>query len=826
VVNKNFDLKYGAYMTKAFWLAIFLLTTPVLAVSTSTWTQTNQEDFKKGTLDNVVATNLGDVKLSRAVKTLLDQDPRISSVNALAEGLDGTIYAGTGPQGVLLAIKDQKVTTVATIDSATSLTSLLVEKSGRLLIGTAGHHGRVLAIDKPGDKPHSLFDSDDVQYVWQIAETPDGNIYAATGPNGKLYQIKPDGSQKVLLDSGENNLLSLISDGADILYAGTDPHGLVYRVNRKTGESFVLYNAAESEIGALALDKEGNLYAATSEAREQAAPPAANPSATEPKGRPEGGETGAPIPSNNPKPPQPPQLPDPNPGEPHPIPKHSEKTAFMGFNTQHSIYLLADDTTVTPVPDDSQDLRRRPSRPQPPTPNPGKPQPPNPGAAPDAEANPGITPANRQPAVNTANSGEPRPEGNAVYKIDRDGFVTEIFREPVLVLAMVERQGTLLIATGSEGEIYQVNPKAEETIVLAKVDPKQVTCLLPARDGNIYMGMANVGSIATMSSGFATKGTYTSPVLDATQISRFGKINLRGTLPPGTSLSVSTRSGNVKEPEQKGWSNWSADIKAEEFLPIQSPSARFLQYRLTFDSKDGTATPVLDEVTVAYQMPNLPPQVKSIRVTGNPDAAAAQPAATADNDLRRVQPTPHQIITWDAADPNNDALLYTLSFRRLPGGPWIQLKDKLADATFDWDTRTVADGRYEIKVVASDANANPAGQGKTASRVSDAVIVDNTPPVIGDLKWIQKGEAIRLDFKIADETSTVAACDFAIDSNRDWQMVLPVDNIFDSPEETVSFTTPGLQPGQHQITLRATDAKGNQAFQTVFVSIKGPVAAK
>ena len=33
---------------------------PALAVSTSTWTQTNQDDFKKGTLDNVVATNLGD----------------------------------------------------------------------------------------------------------------------------------------------------------------------------------------------------------------------------------------------------------------------------------------------------------------------------------------------------------------------------------------------------------------------------------------------------------------------------------------------------------------------------------------------------------------------------------------------------------------------------------------------------------------------------------------------------------------------------------------------------------------------------------------------
>ena len=49
---------------------------PVLGVQTSHWTQTNEADFKNGTLQNVVATNLGDLKLSRAVKTLLDKVPQ------------------------------------------------------------------------------------------------------------------------------------------------------------------------------------------------------------------------------------------------------------------------------------------------------------------------------------------------------------------------------------------------------------------------------------------------------------------------------------------------------------------------------------------------------------------------------------------------------------------------------------------------------------------------------------------------------------------------------------------------------------------------------
>ncbi|HZK81890.1 MAG TPA: hypothetical protein VFC46_12500, partial [Humisphaera sp.] len=303
---------------------LLLITTAeiVRGVGVSFWTQTNEDDFTAGTLENVVATNLGDLKLSRAVKTLLEDDPQISSVNVMAEAPDGTIYAGTGPHAVLLQIKEQKVSTVATIEDAAAILSLLVEKDGALILGTGGEAGRVLKIDKPGDKPHVLFQAEGVQYIWGLAQTADGNIYASTGPHGQLYEIKPDGSKRMTLQSNESNLLSLISDGKDTLYVGTDPHGLVYRVNRKSGESFVLYNAAESEVSALVLDKHGNLYAGTSEAKEEPNPAGPAEAGPEKNGRPEGGSTGVAIPSERPKEPTPPApLPNPNPGQPAPIPK-------------------------------------------------------------------------------------------------------------------------------------------------------------------------------------------------------------------------------------------------------------------------------------------------------------------------------------------------------------------------------------------------------------------------------------------------------------------------------------------------------------------------
>src|SRR3954471_14418699 len=114
-------------MRKTITASLFALALApfALGVGTSHWNQTTEADFKAGTFDNVVATNLGDLKLSRATKTLLSQDARISAVYAMAQTPDGAIYAATGPQGVLLRVQDEKVETAATLGNNTNLFSLV-----------------------------------------------------------------------------------------------------------------------------------------------------------------------------------------------------------------------------------------------------------------------------------------------------------------------------------------------------------------------------------------------------------------------------------------------------------------------------------------------------------------------------------------------------------------------------------------------------------------------------------------------------------------------------------------------------------------------------
>jgi hypothetical protein len=422
-------------------------------------------------------------------------------------------------------------------------------------------------------------------------------------------------------------------------------------------------------------------------------------------------------------------------------------------------------------------------------------------------------------------AGQPREGGNAIYKIDKDGLVTEVFRQPVLVLSMIDQDGTLLVGTGSDGLIYQINPAAEETVVLAKVEPKAVMSLLPVSSGRILLGLANTGGIAAMTTGFAGDGMYTSPVLDAQQVSRFGKMQLHGSLPAGTTLKVATRSGNLSEPGEKGWSKWTDPVPASQFSSVTSPSARFLQYRFTFTSEDAKHTAVVDDVDIAYQEPNLPPVVKSVKLTTRPSGEANGPAAGAANagaNAGMPQESRLQTITWEASDPNNDELVYSLYFRSGSRSSWILMKDKLKETTYEWDTRTVADGRYEVRVVASDERANAAGTGKTASRVSDPIQVDNTPPVIGSLKAGSGAGQVHIQFDAADRSSTLAHFAYTVDSSDDWQTVLPTDKIADGPEESVDFTIPGLKPGAHQVTVRVVDARGNQAIASVPATVDAP----
>ena len=494
-----------------------------------------------------------------------------------------------------------------------------------------------------------------------------------------------------------------------------------------------------------------------------------------------------PIPAEppaEPKKPEPPKV----PGEPAPIPKAAflplPKSGERGYASparERSRRVGQAPPHPNPLPEYRE---REPSFILADDGDPADPPPEKPFAKPT----PNLPAAKPNAAANTAGEVAPTTVGNAVYQIASDGLVTELLRIPAVVYAVAEHDGKLTLATGSEGQVYELDPAAGESSVIAKVDSKDVTALLRKRDGRLVIGLSNGGEIGELSENLADAGTYISPVLDATQVSRFGTIHLLGSLPKETSLKISTRTGNVKDADDATWSEWSEEAAAAEFVATKVQAARFFQYRLSFASTDGKGTPTVRSVDVAYMTPNLAPAVKTVTLTPG-------------DDKKKLT------ISWEASDPNGDALRYRIDYRVGIAGEWTIFKTDLTEATAEWDTRTVPDGRYQIRVTAADALANAAGLGKTGSRVSAAHEVDNTAPAIGDVKSSVDGKKVVVDVRVVDRETTVAMLEYSVDSSKDWQSVLPADMLADSPQEAYHVLTGELSPGPHVISLRATDCE-------------------
>jgi hypothetical protein len=263
---------------------------------------------------------------------------------------------------------------------------------------------------------------------------------------------------------------------------------------------------------------------------------------------------------------------------------------------------------------------------------------------------------------------------------------------------------------------------------------------------------------------------------------------------------------------------------------ITSPRARYLQWRAILNAGKGDA-PLLTSVTAAYLPRNLRPRVTSITVhppgtvfqrpfpvdpeiagfEGDlPDRRANQQPGTVSPSLgRRVYEKGLMTFVWRAEDDNGDELSYDVLYRREGETSWKILKRGMSDQILVWDTTSVPNGRYTVRVVAADTPSNSTSTALSGARESTAFAIDNVPPVITVTSVRRDNGRATIAFDVRDANSSVQKVDFSLDGDR-WQSVYPKDGIADSRFEQFELVLEG-DAVSRGVTLRATDALNNTA---------------
>ncbi len=764
---------------------------PAWAVTVETWTEEEPKEFEKGKCDRAVISSLGRILLGRDETEILETKEEADFVNALAQGREGEIYAATGPNGRVYRIVKDKADVLCTIKGESNLFSLLIAADGSLLVGTGGSIGRVYRVSKDG-QVRRWFDPDATvptplpekkdkdkgkEKKKAVASKPakPTTTTATTKPTTGKTPTAPRRHKTV------NYIWAMARGAKGQVYAATGAEGQLLEIDADGRKARVVFDSKESNLLSLAVGKDGRLYTGSDKkGLVYRVDPTAN-------------------------------------------------RAFVMYDTgEAEISAIVLDEAGNVYAATAAAAAARPGKTAKPKPS-GRP-----GAATKA-ASSGKT--GRTAVTRTVGKSMPRTTkttgapsqakegGNAVYRIAPDGMVTEVFREPVMILDMVEAGGSLFLGTGDEGRVYEVRPAEEEQISLAKVKDKQVTAILRTADGRLYLGTSNQGRVLKLSSGVADKGTFVSQTLDAKQISRWGRVRWEGKLPDGTAVSVATRSGNVSDPEEGTWEGWSEELDARQGAQMKSTSARFLQYRLTLTTNNPKKTPMIRQVTLAHQSNNLPPKVTAVEV-GEVMRSRPRKSGSSSSGSSTPRPLPPgtnpttRIIKWKAEDANGDQMRYDVYFRMIGHPRWILLKEDNKTSEFKWDTSKVADGRYEIRVVAKDEPSNPPLTALATDRISDILVIDNSPPSVEQIasKLAGKGK-MRVHAVLVDGHSPVSAAQYAVDSSDKWVAVLAEDDLFDSPRETISFVLEDLEPGEHVVTIRARDDADNTGYATTVVNI-------
>ena len=723
-------------------LSLAALALPALGETTRFWRQETFTDFDKGTAHGVALRSDGELRLAPHFGEVAD--PNLEFLWTVAGDGRGNVYLGGGSPAKVVRVDAAGNSTLVLESKELEVHALVADPKTGTLYAATSPDGSVYQIPREGE-PSVLF-APQSKYLWDLVRHPDGTLYLATGDKGEIFRITPDGKGEVFFTSVETHVRALALDAAGTLYAGTEPNGLVLRISPR-GEGFVLYETDRKEVTALRFGPKGDLYVAAIGQKLEA------------------------------------------PGFPTPTP-----TPMLPTQQAQAVQATVTVTATGPV-----------------------------------------MPTPRLPFLAAG--------GSDIYRIAPDGYPEVLWSSPAeLVYSLAfDPQGRLLAGTGNEGKLMAIDSPILSTN-LVQSSSQQITSLLGTGNGRIYVGTANPGKLFVLGPELETEGTFESDVFDAQIFSQWGRISWQTRTPaPAGSLTLFTRTGNTSDP-QKNWSPWSEAYTEAKGVRVTSPSARFIQWKAVLRTVD-SSTPGLSGVSVAYLRRNIAPAVEKIivqapgvSVRGLPRPPQQMEPAQLDlpppsnrqtrsgnvvnypqppQNQPRIEPPPQGLtepgmrsVIWSADDDNDDELVFSVYYRGEGESRWKLMAEDLSDKFYSWDAATLADGAYTLKVLASDAPANPPALALSGENISDRFEVDNTPPQIEELKAEPRSRGVEVSFVARDTYSPLKKAEYSVNAGE-WKLLFPLSGTTDAREHRYQFQLEEMEAGEHTVVVRVYDRFDN-----------------
>jgi len=399
--------------------------------------------------------------------------------------------------------------------------------------------------------------------------------------------------------------------------------------------------------------------------------------------------------------------------------------------------------------------------------------------------------------------------GNA-YKLKDGAVLPCIETSDEASFALTSVSGAVLLATSGAGRVYSVDGADKVRTFGLLPHPEGRLMDLVADDGGRWLWAVSSDPIAVykLPVTAGTKGAYMSRVLDAGNASQWLDLEFDAIAPEGTSVKVETRSGNEAAPNDD-WSDWMPVSGDGPRLAVNSPAARYLQYRVSLEAESATDVPTVGGVEVRYLTINRKPKITY-------------------DDFSEVRFIGKEAkLSWEASDPDDDTMRYRVEYSSDRGLTWAKAADEITETSYTWAAGDVPAGAYLVKITASDEVTNP-GRGQESSVIIGPVEIDPDAPkvLLGDHSVTVENGVAKVRCSASDKGTGLKLAQYRIDETDPWRSIAPSDLLFDRDYEVLEFTVDGLKPGEHTLEVAAFDLAGNHGLASVKFTIPGEAAAE